>query len=458
MRELHQNWKDIFLGFKIAKDPWKVILGICLLIVLIVGIKVNEYICGPVGAVEGVRTGYPQIAIFLMAIILGVGMTVQMLRKEGQSGKSKMIAIVTEWVILLALAGLFAGSKKHLTPLIRPLVNGIWAFLVFGLFGGAIVRSAAVELATDDRISIGEAFRFAVKKYFSFLFAPFMPVIVILFFAGCILLAQAIINLPIFGFIASIVLVPLMIISGFIIIVVTIGLIFGFVLMYPTIGAEGSDSFDAISRAYSYVFMKPWKFIWYNGVVLFYAMAITLFLSLFAGYSVKAVADFSQAVGKLDSAKQIWPTVYSDVNKSLETVTPPVRFVFHEIDKLDCTGYFRRASDMVLSVSKLPSEKIVEIEPKNGLTRYVVSFFVHLYVAVYLAIVVSLLLTLNTITYFLLRKDVDGNDLTEVYLEEEEQEEPLKEALSSAEEKIEEAPPKEEPEEGRKSGGEAPPE
>ena len=38
-----------------------------------------------------------------------------------------------------------------------------------------------------------------------------------------------------------------------------VGLGGGWALMYPTIAVEGSDSFDAISRSFSYVFARPWR-------------------------------------------------------------------------------------------------------------------------------------------------------------------------------------------------------
>ena len=37
------------------------------------------------------------------------------------------------------------------------------------------------------------------------------------------------------------------------------GTVGGFGLMYPTVAVEGSDSFDAISRSFSYVFARPWR-------------------------------------------------------------------------------------------------------------------------------------------------------------------------------------------------------
>jgi len=428
MRELRQNWKDLFVAFKIAKDPWKVILGIGGLIVLSLGIWGITAICVKAAPV----------AAILMAIILGGLVSVKTLKSDGK-GKGKILAVVATWVILLALAAIliFGGDKTR--DMIKPIVNGLWALLVMALFGGAIVRSAAVELATDDRISISEAFGFACKRYFSFLFAPLMPVVILLFLGVCVLLAHGLITIPWFGFFFSFLLTPLMILAGFIVAVVLIGLVFGFVLMFPTIGAEGSDSFDAISRAYSYVFMRPWRFIWYNGVALAYLLAITLFLSLFARYSITAVHRAGKVAFGFSAAEQVWPYVYKDINDNLDTVKRPAVAVLDRVTRLDFTGSLRAASAFVINAASLPRMKLPKLKTPNKLTRVVVSFFVHIYVGVFVAMLISMTLTLNTIVYFLLRKDVDGNELTEVYLEEEEEaEEPLKEALQAVEEAREE--------------------
>ena len=49
---------------------------------------------------------------------------------------------------------------------------------------------------------------------------------------------------------------------GLIMAVVLVGLV-GWPLMNATISTEGSDSFDALSRSYSYVYQVPWHCLWY---------------------------------------------------------------------------------------------------------------------------------------------------------------------------------------------------
>ncbi len=67
--------------------------------------------------------------------------------------------------------------------------------------------------------------------------------------------------------------------------VVLIGLL-GWPLMNPTISAEGSDSFDALSRSYSYVFQAPWHYLWYTTVALAYGAVLVFFVGLMGSLMV----------------------------------------------------------------------------------------------------------------------------------------------------------------------------
>ena len=42
-----------------------------------------------------------------------------------------------------------------------------------------------------------------------------------------------------------------------------LGVLFGWPLMWATISAEGTDSFDALSRSYAYTFQRPLHYLFY---------------------------------------------------------------------------------------------------------------------------------------------------------------------------------------------------
>jgi hypothetical protein len=45
--------------------------------------------------------------------------------------------------------------------------------------------------------------------------------------------------------------------------ILLLGLVFGWALMWPTVSVEGTDSFDALSRSYSYTFQRPFHYLFY---------------------------------------------------------------------------------------------------------------------------------------------------------------------------------------------------
>src|SRR5580704_2740132 len=78
---------------------------------------------------------------------------------------------------------------------------------------------------------------------------------------------------------------PLVLLAGLIMAVVLVGLV-GYPLMYTTISAEGSDSFDALSRSYSYVYQAPWQYLWYGLVATLYGAALVFFVGFMASLIV----------------------------------------------------------------------------------------------------------------------------------------------------------------------------
>ena len=87
--------------------------------------------------------------------------------------------------------------------------------------------------------------------------------------------------IPVLGEIFGPLIFPLALLGGFVIALVAVGATGGAALMWPTIAAEGSDSFDAISRSFSYVYNRPWRAIFYGLVLLIYGALCYVFLRFF---------------------------------------------------------------------------------------------------------------------------------------------------------------------------------
>jgi len=75
---------------------------------------------------------------------------------------------------------------------------------------------------------------------------------------------------------------PLVLLAGLLMAMLALGLIFGWPLMWATIGAEGTDSFDALSRCYAYVFGRPLHYLFYAVVAAVFGALGWLLVSNFA--------------------------------------------------------------------------------------------------------------------------------------------------------------------------------
>src|SRR5208283_4384771 len=78
---------------------------------------------------------------------------------------------------------------------------------------------------------------------------------------------------------------PLPLLAGLVMAVVLVGLV-GWPMMYATISAEGTDSWEAVSRSYSYVFQAPWQYLWYSLVALAYGAVVVFFVGFMGSAAV----------------------------------------------------------------------------------------------------------------------------------------------------------------------------
>lgn len=155
-----------------------------------------------------------------------------------------------------------------------------WSVVTWAFFGGVITRLAAVQFNGKERTTLVQAVKFVTSRYLSYVLSPTVPLavvtVIVLLMAvyGLVALIPWVGDIVLYGL-----LFPLIIIGGIAIAVVLLGLV-GYPLMYTTISVEGSDTFDAISRSYNYVFQAPWHYLWYWFVALVYGAAVSFLVIL----------------------------------------------------------------------------------------------------------------------------------------------------------------------------------
>ncbi len=193
--------------------------------------------------------------------------------------------LVESWELFCRpVRGLFAGGVS-VTECAFLLLCTAWAAAVWAIFGGAISRIAAVQLARQERVSLREAVSYARGRWSQYFWAPLMPLTVVFGLAALMSSASWLLRFDL-GLLAAALAWPLWLGAGMAMAVVGLGLIFGWPLMTPTISSEGTDSFDAVSRSFAYVYQRPLHYLGYAVVAMVHGVFGWLLVSAMAAAAV----------------------------------------------------------------------------------------------------------------------------------------------------------------------------
>lgn len=265
----------------------------------------------------------------------------------------------------------------------------VMALGIVALFGGAVHRIAALHLARDEKISMMQALRFSAGKFVNFFVAPLIPLAFVLLIGGLVALGGLVGNIPYVGEILMGALFILALVGGMLAAFLLVGLIGGVGLMYPTIAVEGSDSFDAISRSFSYIFARPWRAGLYGLVALVYGVATYLFVRLFVWLGLWAAHTF---VG--------WGVFTG--GKTLGSAADKLDVLWTEPTYGNLFGSFSWAA----------------MNGSETIGAVLIGVWVFLAASLVVAYGLSYVASSTTAIYYLLRRQVDATDLDDVYVEE----------------------------------------
>jgi hypothetical protein len=162
-------------------------------------------------------------------------------------------ALVGPFVALFALGGRWGA-------LLHALLAAAWGAMVWGIFGGAIARIAVVQAARNERIGLGEAARFARRRWLALVGTPLCPLLAIAFFTALCAVLGLLYRLPQVGPTLAGILAPFALLAGLVMTIILVSLAVGWPLMHATVAAEGEDGFDALSRSFAYVNQRPLRY------------------------------------------------------------------------------------------------------------------------------------------------------------------------------------------------------
>lgn len=176
-------------------------------------------------------------------------------------------AFAANWLWATAPVRALFAREFTFTSFLAALLAALWAIVVWAFFGGILSRIAAVQLGLEERLSLASAARFAVRKCRAYIAAPLLPLFVVVLLVLPLAIMGAFLRFDI-GVLMAGIFWPLALLFGVLIMLVVAGLALGFPLMWATISTDATDSFDAISRGYSYVGQRPLNYLFYALVSL----------------------------------------------------------------------------------------------------------------------------------------------------------------------------------------------
>jgi hypothetical protein len=262
------------------------------------------------------------------------------------------------------------------------LLCAIWTLVVAAFVGGAISRMTALEFARDSTVGLGDAVRFAIRHLRGYVMGPVLPLaggLLILLFC---LLGGLVARVPYLDVIMG-VLWFLAILGGALLALALLGLAVIWPLMFPAISVEGTEGVDALTRGYSYLIGRPWNYFFYWLVALINGAAAMLIAVAF-GYATVWLSQYAVSWGM------------GDANAKLAYADTPLN------------GFWRAS----LSAG-------VEPAGSKAALAGLVGFWTHLVFMGVVGFAYSYFWTAATVIYFLMRRDVDEIDATEVDLDDE---------------------------------------
>ncbi len=365
MEEIKKDWRDIFRAFRMAFDPKKVILAFSGVVTTVISFAILTAIFGRIGLIKL----DPKVII------------------NDTFFSSK----------LCPYSQLLAFCKSMMTQfsvgqLISSVVMLFTFLIIWSIIGGAITRIAAVEYAKDEGVRMVDALKFSTKKFWSYFCSPIVPALGVILFTLCNVLCGFIGKFGVFGDIFLAVSFPLTLLFSFLTAFVGVIGVIGLCLMFPTISAEGSDAFDAMSRAYSYVLSKPRKYLTYFITSTVYGIFCIAFVAFLACFVVNITFD-TVSIGMGAKFREIISAV--GINPGYCSIVGVSAPDF-------CAGFstLTNWAEKLMALSVLLSLVTVKI--------LVVGF------------ALAYLGSAKTIVYLLMRKDVDETDISDVYIEENE--------------------------------------
>ena len=196
---------------------------------------------------------------------------------------------------------------------------------------------------------------------------------------------------------------PFVLLLGLLMAILLIGALVGWPLMWATVSVEGTDAFDALSRSYAYTYQRPLRLLWYVLLAAILA-AVSMFI-------VKLFATSAISLGNWSVSWGLDEETYREIVAPLPAATR--RRVATAASSTDAS-----AARTMAPLWPRPTSAD-ELTGTRWLAAKAIRFWKSLLGALAAGYQAGFLWVAAVGVYLLLRKDIDGAEMDEVYVEDE---------------------------------------
>lgn len=162
--------------------------------------------------------------------------------------------------------------------------------VLWSIGGGTISRMAACDMAKGTAIPWPEALAFSVKRWPSLFGAMLSPLVLVLILGGLISLVGILMTVPGLDLIGGVLYGPMLVLGAMGVFILGAYLLAA-PLLIPAVTCEGTDTFDAASRAFSYAIGRPIRLIFYVAILTVLGVVTTTLVMLFATATIGFVSN-----------------------------------------------------------------------------------------------------------------------------------------------------------------------
>ena len=334
-------------------------------------------------------------------------------------------------------------SARSASEFLYFLIGSLWSLVVWSFVGLGITRVSLLRLTRNEHAGLDDAFEYAVDYFATCFSALAMPI----GFAFVLCIPTFLIGLVLgfdFGALVVSIFWFLILAIAFLLGLLLLGLMVSWPLVVCSVAAEGQNAFDAVTRAFAYVFQRPVNYFFYALIAL-----------LFGGVCWLAVNQFTESVIRLSFWSTSWGANRLTNDRMEQLKTPPLDLQLRSVNpaslisslqpmqqqlpppNLEMSQPIQEGGNVIVSD---PQDNLVDQgEPTLSLPDFEVEGslepspaveeswnlqtarkFIHFWTAfaktIAAAFLYGLFWCMSSAIYLLLRKDVDETEMDEIFM------------------------------------------